>query len=83
MSPALNGNTALQCFKHDNVVEICNRIMLDFYPGLPHILIFALLIDKIYYVYKYTKEFEQWCMNNTEKLLSYDNSCRSVHVEEL
>ena len=35
-----------------------------------HIVILALLIDKIYYVYKCTKEFEQWCMTNTEKLLS-------------
>ena len=40
------------------------------YNAWYHIVIFALLIDKIYYVYKCTKEFEQWCMNNTEKLLS-------------
>ena len=38
MSPALNGNTALQCLECGNMIEIHNKIMLDFYPGLPHIL---------------------------------------------
>ena len=37
MSPALNGSSALQCFEHGNVVEICNGTMFDFYPRLPHI----------------------------------------------
>ena len=36
MSPALNGCTVLQRFERDNTVKICNRIMFDFYPGLPH-----------------------------------------------
>ena len=36
MSPTLNGNTALQRFEHSNVVEIHNRMMFDFYLGLPH-----------------------------------------------
>ena len=36
MSPALNGSSGLQCFKH-NAVEICNEITFDFYTGLPHI----------------------------------------------
>ena len=36
MSPTLNRSTALQRFEHGNAVEICNRIMFDFYPGLPH-----------------------------------------------
>ena len=31
------GSTALQRFECDNAVEIRDRIMLDFYPGLPHI----------------------------------------------
>ena len=30
------GSSALQRFKRDNVVEIRNGIMLEFYPGLPH-----------------------------------------------
>ena len=34
MSPTLNGSSALECFKH--AIEICNGIMFDFYPGLPH-----------------------------------------------
>ena len=38
MSPDLNRNTALQHFKRGNAVEICNGIMFDFNPGLPHIL---------------------------------------------
>ena len=41
MSPALNGSTALQRCEHDNAVEICNRIMFDFYPGLPHMQVQA------------------------------------------
>ena len=37
MSPASNGSSVLLRFEHDNTVEICNGIMFDFYPGLPHI----------------------------------------------
>ena len=37
MSFALNGSSALERFEHGNVIEIRNRIMFDFYPGLPHI----------------------------------------------
>ena len=36
MSPTLNGSSALQCFERNNVIEIRNGIMFDFYPGLPH-----------------------------------------------
>ena len=32
MSPALN-------FERSNAVEICNGIMFDFYPGLPHMYV--------------------------------------------
>ena len=35
MSPALNGSSALEHFKHS---EIRNGIMYDFYPGLPHMI---------------------------------------------
>ena len=34
MSPALNKTYALQYFERGNTVEIHNRIMFDFYPGL-------------------------------------------------
>ena len=37
ISPTLNGNSALQCFEHSNVMEICNEIMFDFYSRLPHV----------------------------------------------
>ena len=36
MSPALSWSTALQRFECGNAVEIRNRIMFNFYPGLPH-----------------------------------------------
>ena len=36
MSPALNGSSTLERFEHSNVSEIRNRIMFNFYPGLPH-----------------------------------------------
>ena len=39
MSPACNGSTALQRFKRGNAIAIHNRIMFDFYPGLPHMYI--------------------------------------------
>ena len=32
---AFNGGSALQRF---NVIQICNGLMFDFYPGLPHII---------------------------------------------
>ena len=37
MSPTLNGSSALQHFEYSNAVKIRNRIMFDFYLGLPHI----------------------------------------------
>ena len=37
MSPTLNASSALQYFKRGNAIEIHNRIMFDFYPGLPHV----------------------------------------------
>ena len=43
MSPALNGSSAIQRFKHSNVLEIREGITFDFYTGLPHILYFILV----------------------------------------
>ena len=40
MNPALSGSSALEHFERSNVIEICNRIMFDFYVGLPHMLVF-------------------------------------------
>ena len=37
MSLALNRGSALKCFERGNTMEICNGIMFNFYPGLPHI----------------------------------------------
>ena len=39
MSPTLNGSSALEFFKRSNAIEIRNGIMLDFYPGLPHMCV--------------------------------------------
>ena len=36
MSPTLNGTSVLQRFERSNAVKIRNRIMFDFYPGLPY-----------------------------------------------
>ena len=44
MSPALNRSTALLCFERANTVEIHNRIMFDFYPGLPQIALYLRLL---------------------------------------
>ena len=37
MGSTPNGSSALQHFERCNALEIRNRIMFDFYPGLPHI----------------------------------------------
>ena len=39
MSPALNGSSAIQRFKHSDVIEIWDGIIFDFHTGLPHIVI--------------------------------------------
>ena len=44
MSPALNRSSALQHFERSNAIEIRNRIMFDFYPGLPHMYIYNVYI---------------------------------------
>ena len=41
MNSAPNGSTALQRFERSNMVDIRNRIMFDFYPGLPHVHMFS------------------------------------------
>ena len=49
MSPALNGNTALQHFERGNVVKIRNGIVFYFYLGLPHTCVsVCLLLDPQY-----------------------------------
>ena len=51
MSLALNGSTVLQCFDRNNAVEIRNRIMFDFYPGLSH-MIFNVYLPHMYCICK-------------------------------
>ena len=41
-SPALDGSSAIWRFKHSDVIEIRNGIILDFYTGLSHIKFFHL-----------------------------------------
>ena len=41
MSPAFNGSSVLQHFECSNAVALCNRIMFDFYLGLPHVCCFS------------------------------------------
>ena len=44
MSPALNESSMLERFKRRNAIEIRNEIMLDFYPGLPHMHNFVMVM---------------------------------------
>ena len=37
MNPALNGISVIRCFECDDVIEICDGIILGFYTGLSHI----------------------------------------------
>ena len=43
MSPALNGSSAIWRFEHSDAIEICNRIIFDFYTGLPHMVVIGLI----------------------------------------
>ena len=36
MTPTFSGISVLERFERSNAIEICNEIMFDFYPGLPH-----------------------------------------------
>ena len=50
MSPALKRSSAVQHFKRSNVIEICDRVILDFYKGLSHTVdreIFTLKITRM------------------------------------
>ena len=44
MSPTFNGSFVLQHFECGNAVELCNGIMFDFYPGLPHMVVTMLTV---------------------------------------
>ena len=44
----LNGSSTLERFKRSNVSEICNGIMFNFYPGLPHRLLQQHIQPKVY-----------------------------------
>ena len=37
MSSAVNGSSAPEHFERGSVIEIRNGMMLDFYPGRPHL----------------------------------------------
>ena len=53
MSLALNESSVVRHFKHGNAIEILDRIIFDFYTGLPHVVlgVFAL----IYMLHKHLK----------------------------
>ena len=55
MSRALNGSSAIQCFKCSDAIEICNKIILNFYMGLPHIYISGLKLHGYKLVHKHFK----------------------------
>ena len=38
ISPTFNGSSVLERFEHSNAIEIHNRIMFDFYTGLPYVV---------------------------------------------
>ena len=38
MSPALNGSAVVWQFEGSEATEICDKIALNFYTGLPHML---------------------------------------------
>ena len=44
MSPALNGSSAKWHFEGSDAIEICGGITLDFYTGLPHMLVPSMFV---------------------------------------
>ena len=48
MSPALNRSSEIQCFENSDAIEICNGIIFDFHPGLPHIAVFRLVVADVH-----------------------------------
>ena len=51
MSPTLNGSSALQRFEHGNAVEVRNRIMFNFYLGLPQMFVACNIMQLHTYMY--------------------------------
>ena len=47
MNPAFDRCSAIQRFKCTNVNETCNRIMFDFYLGLPYMVIHCTLLTDV------------------------------------
>ena len=47
MSPTPNGSSVLQRFERGNALEIRNRIMFDFYPGLPQVFGILFIVPSI------------------------------------
>ena len=46
---ALPRSSAIQHFKHSNVIKICNGITIDFYMGLPHMqLLWSFIIQSLW-----------------------------------
>ena len=39
MSPGLKGSLMIQRFKNDDVIDICDRIIFDFFTWVPHVLL--------------------------------------------
>ena len=57
MNPALNGSSALERFKCGNAIEICNRIMFNFYLGLPHVQLPYLLDQTLWLLFISARNF--------------------------
>ena len=70
MSPALNGSFALQRFTHGNVIKLCNGILFNFYPGLPHKL--PTPFHSLYFLLRYPA-------SSSTKLLCFSRSSPLIH----
>ena len=52
LSPALNGSSEIQRFERSDAIEIRDRIIFDFYTGLPHMCKCANSFRKSAYMYR-------------------------------
>ena len=89
MSPGLNGSTALQRFECGIMVEICNRIMFNFYPELPHIAYHDKMIATAKVRRQYSgKHREGMCRCSQEKVwiaraAVNESVCEDSHTEHV
>ena len=81
MSPTLNGNSVIQCFKHSNVIEIHDK---DFYMGLPHMWPSHVEIEQTqFHIFVHSHVLSAILLNLDEICIDLAGTCSSVSAVRL